>query len=204
MYCTQCGFEILKTTKFCPNCGSKVESLSYSENNNEEIHISGEIDNNDFRITSINKENEIPLENNITEEVKEIKVKDINLKNYQNIPLPNSSKKEKTKWNGYQIFLFLFLIFTIYSLIKEIVIPFTNTTSSKNEVENSDKGCSGFGNENCQTQVINSIEKQNKQIFNITYSNNGKFIVTVSDPKRMENFMTTITTDCNCQIIKVE
>ena len=123
MYCTQCGFEILKTTKFCPNCGSKVETLSDSENNNEEILISGEIENNDFRITSLNKEKEIPLENNITEEVKEIKVEDINLKNYQYIPLPNSNKKEKTKWDGYQIFLFLFLIFTVYSLFKEKIIP---------------------------------------------------------------------------------
>ena len=47
MYCTQCGYEIAKTTKFCPNCGSKVESLSDSENNNEEILISGEIENNE-------------------------------------------------------------------------------------------------------------------------------------------------------------
>ena len=97
----------------------------------------------------------------------------------------------------------LFITWGSVFLILFLVNNKESSSNSKND-ESKNTGCVGFGNENCQTQVINTIERQNKQVFNISYSNNGRFIVTVSDPKKMETIMTTITTDCNCQIIKVE
>ena len=44
MYCTKCGTQISDTSTFCSSCGSKIEILSDSKNNNEESFVDS--DNN--------------------------------------------------------------------------------------------------------------------------------------------------------------
>ena len=55
MYCSKCGTQISDTSTFCSSCGYKIEISSDSKNSNEEIIVSGEIVNTDFKVTSFIK-----------------------------------------------------------------------------------------------------------------------------------------------------
>ena len=186
-FCSNCGGNVSDSIKFCSNCGYKIEISSDPKNSNEEIIVSGEIVNTDFKVTSFIKKEKFPTENKVVE----IKIEESKIRT--NYPINHSNKKEKTKWNGYKTFLFFMFIFTVYILFKEIIIPFTNSPESNENVENNSKPVC-IGNQDCIDKVRSNFTSSGKQILNEFYLGDSVFKITGLDPSKGVTFNSTIST----------
>ena len=48
MYCIECGSLLIDSSKFCQNCGKKIEKVFDSKIINENIEVIGNIENSNF------------------------------------------------------------------------------------------------------------------------------------------------------------
>ncbi len=75
----------------------------------------------------------------------------------------------------------------------------SNPSSSNNQIQNTN--C--IGNRDCINSVINNFYSTNKTILNESYEGDGRFKITALDPIRGVTFNAFVSTDCNCNITKV-
>ena len=171
MYCTKCGTQISDTSTFCSSCGYKIEILSDSKNSNEEIIVSGEIVNTDFKVTSFIKKEKFPTENKVVE----IKIEEGKIRT--NHPINYSYKKEKTKWNGYTIFLLLFSLSFISLFSPYIFNLIKNSNFNQNtNPTNTKPDC--FGTSSCSTNVFDRYKTDYNQV-SVKYEDIGILLIVV-------------------------
>lgn len=131
--------------------------------------------------------------------VKSIKLDGSNMESKESTPFKKSNPKKENGCLKPIIGVGIFIIFFI--LIQ--VLNFNSPKSNEN-MENSKKSCVGFGNQDCISQVRLNLTNSGKQILNESYLGDGVFKITSLDPSRGITFNSTITTDCNCQLINVK
>ncbi len=83
-----------------------------------------------------------------------------------------------------------------------IFIYITNNDSNNSQKNENKQSC--IGNENCIDKVRFYFTNSGKQILNESYNGNGVFTITGLDPSKGVTFNSTVTTDCNCQLIDVK
>ena len=193
MYCIECGSLLIDSSKFCQNCGKKIEKVFDSKIINENIEVIGNIENSNFVISTIKNNDEKHSNLEIVDKVP--KMENITFRdNFDKL------KKNKKKLSGYLIFLLVFSILVIVSLINEKIKTLNN--SNINTIK-SDPTKLCFGNESCIDNIRINFTNSGKQILNESYLNNGIFKITGLDPSKGVTFNSTISTDCNCKLINV-
>lgn len=85
-------------------------------------------------------------------------------------------------------------------------IYFQNTSENKHATEVNSENCNGLGDANCYNKLIDNINSiSGLQVSSSTFIGKGKFNTTIlkgnPDGSGLAPITTTITVDCNCQIV---
>lgn len=116
---------------------------------------------------------------------------------------PNTSKNINEKLNT----IYKLLVRLIPILLISIVFFFyinNRKNNDSNYLQKNENKQSCIGNENCIDKVRFNFTNSGKQILNETYNGNGVFTITGLDPSKGVTFNSTVTTDCNCELINVK